>query len=292
MKILVPATSANLGPGFDSLGLALEFYNEITITEQKFSQITITGEGEDNASLKKNNSFISIFESTLKELNYEPKNYRFEFKNSVPLSRGLGSSSTIIVSAIATAYEIAGFALSKNKLVDLALAYEPHPDNIAPCAHGGFCVNVVNNGKVITKKALIDENLRAVVVIPESKISTAASRGVLLNSYSRSDCVCNLSHAALMSAAFFSKDYELLREAAVDKIHEDARMNAIPELFRVRELAYKNGSLLSTLSGSGSTFFNLTYKNDANKLENILKQEFPQFRVLALNLDNEGLKII
>lgn len=291
MKILAPATSANLGPGFDSLGLAIKLHNQIEISEQSFNQISISGEGEDSPSLKKNNTFVSIFESTLKSLGINNKNFRFDFKNFVPLSRGLGSSSTIIVSAIAAAYEIAGFALSKNKLVDLALAYEPHPDNIAPCAHGGFCVNVVNSDKVITKKTDLDENLRAVIVVPDSKISTASSRGVLSNSYSRSDCVCNLSHASLMSVAFFSKDYGLLRAAAVDKMHEDVRMSAIPELFKIRELAYKNGSLLSTLSGSGSSFFNLVFKDDATKLKKLLSAEFSKFRVLVCELDNEGLKI-
>lgn len=292
MKILAPATSANLGPGFDSLGLAIKLHNEINITSQSFNQISIIGEGQNNPSLKKNNSFINIFTSTLKALGCEIKNYRFDFNNQVPLSRGLGSSSTIIISAIAAAYSIAGFAISKNKIVDLGLSYEPHPDNIAPCAHGGFCVNVLNNGKVITKKANLDENLRAVIVVPDSKISTASSRTMLANSYSRSDCVSNLSHAALMSAAFMSGDYELLREAAVDKMHEDARMSAIAELFKVRELAYKNGSLLSTLSGSGSSFFNLVYKSDASKLEKLLSAEFSKFRVLVCELDNEGLQIL
>lgn len=292
MKIIVPATSANLGPGFDSLGLAIKLHNEINITSQSFDQIKISGEGEEIPSLKKNNFFVNIFQNTLKELSFKSKNYRFDFKNQVPLSRGLGSSSTIIISAIAAAYKIAGFSLSKDKLVNLALKYEPHPDNIAPCAHGGFCVNVVNSEKVISKKVNLDENLRAVIVVPESKISTASSRTMLANSYSRSDCVSNLSHAALMSAAFFSKDYELLKEAAVDKMHEDARMSAIPELFKVRELAYANGSLLSTLSGSGSSFFNLVFKDDANKVEQILKTEFSKFRVLLCALDNDGLQIL
>lgn len=292
MKILSPATSANLGPGFDCLGLAIKLHNEITITEQSFSQISISGEGQNNASLKKNNSFVNIFTSTLNELGLKGKNFRFDFKNAIPLSRGLGSSSAIIISAIFAAYKIAGFSLSKNKLVDLALAYEPHPDNIAPCAHGGFCVSILKGSSVITKKATLSEDLRAVMVVPPIKISTAASRSALQASYSRSDCVSNLSHASLMSVAFFSGDYELLRACAVDKMHEDARMKAVPELFKVRELAYQNGALLSTLSGSGSSFFSLVHKSDAKKLESLLASEFSSFSVNTYELDNEGVGII
>ena len=292
MKILSPATSANLGPGFDSLGLAIKLYNEITITEQSFSQISISGEGENNSGLKKHNSFVNIFNSTLSELGLKGKNFRFDFKNAIPLSRGLGSSSAIIISAIFAAYKIAGFSLSKNKLVDLGLAYEPHPDNIAPCAHGGFCVSILKGNSVITKKATLSGDLRAVVVVPPIKISTAASRSALQASYSRSDCVSNLSHASLMSAAFVSGDYELLRLCGVDKMHEDARMKAVPELFKIREIAYQNGALLSTLSGSGSSFFNLVYKNDAKKLKSLLASEFSSFSVNAYELDNEGAQII
>lgn len=288
MKIYAPATSANLGPGFDSLGLAVALYNEITITPQSFSKISIKGEGADNQALKKNNTFVNIFKETLRELGVKDSNFGFDFFNRIPLSRGLGSSSAIIISAILAAYKISGFAISKNKLVNLALKYEPHPDNIAPCAHGGFCVSVLENDKVITKKADLDENLRAVLVVPDVKISTAASRQVLQNSYSRSDCVCNLSHAALMSAAFISKDYALLKSAAVDKIHEEARMGALPELFAVRKIAYENGALLSTLSGSGSTFFSLAYKDDASRIETALKSAFNSFLVFTCALDNEG----
>lgn len=289
MKIYTPATSANLGPGFDSLGLAIKLYNKIEITPQKFTKISIKGEGENNSNLKKNNTFVNIFKDCLKELDAKNEHFSFDFLNKIPLSRGLGSSSAIIISAIFAAFKISGFNASKNKIVDLALKYEPHPDNIAPCAHGGFCVNILENNKVITKKALLDENLRAILVVPNRKISTADSRLALATSFSRSDCVSNLSHAALMSAAFVSKDYALLRSAAVDKMHEDVRMGTLPELFSVRKIAYDNGALLSTLSGSGSTFFSLAFKDDSSRIENALKKEFKDFNVFTCELDNEGV---
>ncbi len=293
MLISVPATSANLGPGFDTLGIALDLRNEVHIKKSKFFSISIRGEGSKNFKLKGNNLFIRVFNEFYRNLTDTKTKvkFRFTFYNNIPLSRGLGSSSAVIVSAIAAAYEAAGVAISKKKILDLALTYEPHPDNITPAVMGGFNVAVVENDKVYSIKKDMPDSLKAVVVIPNKPISTAHSRTKLPKNYAKDDAVFNLSHSALLTAAFFNEDWDMLKIASKDRFHQDIRMNAMPILFDVQKTALENGALMSTLSGSGSTFFNMVYKDDANRLSEILKKRFPEFNIKIINFDNDGLMV-
>lgn len=291
MIIKVPATSANLGPGFDALGLAVGLYNEIEITRASFSSIGINGEGADNIKLKKNNLFLSIFNEIYSELTGQKDTFRIVFHNQIPFSRGLGSSSAVITSAVASAYEMAGFKVDKNVVLNRSLIYENHPDNIAPATLGGFVSSVVDNAQVISLKQPLLDDIKAVVVIPDKPMSTKESRTKLPKSYTIGECVSNLSHASFLTACFLNRRYELLKTACKDMMHEDIRMRSLPELFEVRKTAYANGALMSTLSGSGSTMLNITYKNDALNLKNRLKDKFASFRVEILDFDNDGFVI-
>lgn len=289
MKIFTPATSANLGPGFDSLGLALKLYNETEIKKQNFFSISIVGYGDKSA--KKNNQFVNIFNEVYSELIGKSADFKFSFVNKIPFSRGLGSSSSVIVGAIAAAYEMAGFKITKEAILNRAFVYEMHPDNIAPVVYGGFTANVVHEGKIYTQKALLDSDLRAVMVIPDKSMNTKESRLKLAKSFSMKDTVSNLSHAAFLTACFIHKDYKMLRIASIDKMHEDCRMSTFPQLFEVRKVAYNNGALMSSLSGSGSSFLNIIHKSEANKLKNSLQSSFPNFAVEIYEFDNDGFYI-
>ena len=292
MQILVPATSANIGPGFDALGLALELHNTVEITRANFASVSILGEGKDNALLKKNNIFLSIFNEIYVKLTGKKDTFRMIFTNQIPFSRGLGSSSAVITSAIAAAYAAAGFKADKSVILNQALVYENHPDNIAPATLGGFVSSVVENGKVKSLKKPLSADIKAVVVIPNKPMSTKESRAKLPKNFTMSECVSNLSHAAFLTACFFSENYELLRTAAKDVMHEQIRMQNLPELFEVRKIAYENGALLSTLSGSGSSFLNIVYADDAANLKQKLQDKFKSFRVEIFNFDNDGIKIL
>jgi len=275
MKIRIPATSANLGPGFDSLGLAVSLYNYVTIIPYTCQSISIKGEGSNKSRLKVNNIFVSIFKEIYQELSSKKQTFRFEFENNIPFSRGLGSSSAVIVGAIASAYHMADVKISKETILNRALVYENHPDNIAPAVYGGFTTSVVVDGIVKTLKKELPQNLKAVMVIPDRAMSTAQSRTQLPKSYPMRDVTFNSSRVGLMSAAFFSESWEMLKYASWDKVHENRRMKKLKELFGVRKIALKNGALMSTLSGSGSSFFSLTYEKDAKiilalKLKNSL----------------------
>jgi homoserine kinase len=290
--IKAPATSANLGPGFDTLGLAIDLNNEIKVTPSRFFSVSIKGEGANRAKVKTNNQFINIFYNFYTKLVGKRDNFRFEFTNHIPFSRGLGSSSAVIVSAIASAYEMANIKLSKEAILNKALFYEPHPDNIAPATYGGFVSSLIYKDRVISQKKEIPEYLKAVVVIPNKPMSTSQSRGKLPKFLSLQKAVFNISHSTVLASAFFNEDWKTLRYASKDKIHESVRMRNLKELFLVRDIALENGALMSTLSGSGSTFFNLTYDDDAVKLRDILAKKFPKFRVEVYNFNNIGYNII
>jgi len=291
MVISVPATSANLGPGFDSLGLAVDLRNKVEFHPSRFFSLSIKGEGEGNVKLKGNNLFVSIFNDHYTRLTKRKQNFRFTFYNAIPMSRGLGSSSAVIVSAIASAYEAVGIRVSKRRILNHALYYEPHPDNITPAVMGGFNVATIEKNKVYSQKKHLPEYIKAIVVIPNKPISTSKSRTILPKSYSKENAVFNLSHAALTTAAFFNENWELLKIATQDRFHQRARMKTLPELFGVQKIAYESGALMSTLSGSGSTFFNMAYAEDAVMIANKLRQKFPEFEVKILDFDNFGLII-
>ena len=289
MTVSVPATSANLGPGFDSLGLAIDLRNKVEFHPSRFFSLSIKGEGENNLKLKGNNLFVSIFNDHYNRLTKKKQNFKFTFYNQIPMSRGLGSSSAVIVSAIASAHEAAGIRVSKRRILNHALFYEPHPDNITPAVMGGFNVAAIEKNKVFSQKKHLPDYIKAVVVIPNKPISTSRSRTILPKSYSKENAVFNLSHAALTTAAFFNEDWEMLKIATQDRFHQRARMKALPELFGVQKTAYESGALMSTLSGSGSTFFNMTYAEDAVMIANKLRMKFPEFEVKILDFDNDGL---
>jgi len=290
MLISVPATSANLGPGFDTLGLAVDLRNEIIIKPSKFLSVSTHGEGADNPKIKKNSLFLSIFNENYKRLSDgRLDNFRFEFHNRIPISRGLGSSSAVIVAALSGAYTAADKKYNKREILNQALRYEHHPDNITPAVMGGFNVACVEGNRVYSKKRRMPDYLRAVVVVPNRTISTARSRTVLPKMYRKEETVYSLSRAAYMTALFMSESWDLLHIASKDKLHQARRMKIMPELFDVQKLALKHGALMSTLSGSGSTFFNLAYDKDADKIAQTLQARFPQFRVFTLSLDNNGV---
>ena len=291
MNILIPATSANLGPGFDALGLSLKLFNSVKIEPSKFSSVSINGEGSDSVNLKRNNIFLSIFNEIFLELTGKNENFRVVFENNIPFSRGLGSSSAVIVGAIASAYEMAGFKASKSVVLNKAIIYETHPDNISPAVYGGFISAIVKNGNVYANKINLSDYIKAVVVIPNKPMSTASSRQILPKNYTMKECVNNLSHAAFLTSCFYEKRYDLLRIASEDMMHEERRMSALEELFEVRKVAYENGALMSTLSGSGSSFLNIAYKDDAKNLQDALKSKFGDFRVEIFSFDNDGYEI-
>lgn len=289
MVISVPATSANLGPGFDCLGLALNFRNRFEIVPALETKVVVKGEGAERLRADESNLFVKIFRESLKDLGVKEKHFHFKFFNQIPISRGLGSSSAMIVGAISGAYAIAGKRLDKGAILNRAIRYEKHPDNIAPAAFGGFVISMLEKNKVFYLKQTLPKEIKAVVVIPDRPMNTRYSRSLLPKEYSVKDCVFNISHASFLSGIFWSGKWEFLNLASKDALHQDRRMDTYPILKEVRRFALLNGALMSTLSGSGSSIFNLCYADDKNTLVKKMSERFGNFRVLAFDFDNLGV---
>lgn len=295
MNFSVPATSANLGPGFDCLGLSLNFRNHFSINESLTQSIKIFGEGANVLGFTQNNTFIKVFTQTYKNLGGDSE-FTFTFHNQIPISRGMGSSSAIIVGAIFSAYKMAGLIPNKQEVLNLALSYEKHPDNITPATFGGFNASFLQptqnaKSKVIHLRCSMPKSVKSVMVIPRQPMSTKKSRNVLPKTHTIKDCVFNISRSSVLSLAFSMQKWDLLKESSLDRIHQDVRMQTFPVLFEVQKTALNNGALMSTLSGSGSSIFNLCYSDDTERLLQKLKAKFPKFRVLPLDFDNDGVKL-
>lgn len=328
MRLRVPATSANLGPGFDTLGVALTLYNEFILTPSVVQSIKIEGEGEGVPKLLKDNNFIKIFRDTYLFLSGEgeemlldsslrpdekPENpakfhaslnaqihapsapkippFSFHLINSIPISRGLGSSSAVIIGAVLAAYETLKIPYTPSDILSRALKYEKHADNITPALNGGFNIALAKNNKVFFIKQPVSSDICAVVVVPPRATSTKYSRKTLPKQYSAADSVFNIAHSSMIAGIFMSQKWELLRTAAEDKIHQDKRMAHFPVLFSVRKEALKNGALMSVLSGSGSSFLSVCYRDDAPRIAAALRARFSDFCVLELDFDNGGARI-
>jgi homoserine kinase len=292
LYVKVPATSANLGPGFDTLGLAVSIYNEIKITEQEKDEIIVKGEGEHYPIIDFNkNMFYRIFKEIINEISddFTDTKWKFEFFNEIPLSRGLGSSSSIIVAAVSSAYNYAGIRTSKKNILNISLRYEEHPDNITPALYGGFTVSALLNDKVTFNKCSISNDVVAILVIPNKRMNTSNSRNKLKDTIEIKKFIWNNSRTGLMVSAFYTRNWKLLKEASKDKVHQYSRMTSYPILFRIQKKALSNNALMSTLSGSGSSFFNLVLRKNSTKLKEELEKEFTNFKVLEVEFDNNGL---
>lgn len=292
MQINVPATSANLGPGFDTLGLAVNLINTIKIEESPTQTFQVIGEGSNNPKILNSNLFLERFNKIFHSLTGEKANYRFTFTNRIPISRGLGSSSAVIVGSIVAAYKLANIPISKEEVLNLSLQYERHPDNIAPATMGGFTVSALVKGKVKTIKVDIPDEIVSIIIIPNKPISTRYARNILPEQYPKHEVAFNISKSSYLTAAFIRHDWDLLQYGAIDRMHEYYRMKLFPNLFYVKKQLHNSGALMATLSGSGSTMFSLFYREDAKKVIDKLKDNFPYYKVLMMDFDNKGYEIV
>ncbi|MBY0755229.1 homoserine kinase [Clostridium sardiniense] len=292
IRVRVPATSANMGPGFDAIGVALNLYNEYAFEEiengLEFFGIEKEFCNEDNIIYK---AMIECF----KKRNYKIKGLRISIlKNEIPISRGLGSSSSCIVGGIIGANEIMGQKLSTEELLELAVSMEGHPDNVVPALLGGIVVAIVIKGKVIYDKVKAKNDLNFIPIIPDFKLSTEKARKVLPNKISFEDGVYNVGRAALMVTALNNGSYNLLKFACDDRFHEIYRGNLIKGFDIIKKESYNNGALASFLSGAGPTIMTIINRKNSfsNKMREVLDREGVNYSILTLSIDNEGAVVI
>jgi homoserine kinase len=259
VKVRVPASSANLGPGFDVLGLALGLYNEIEVRlEGDRLQVAVEGEGAERLqSLGAQNLVARATLGTLRRLGVQDEGLSVHMLNRIPLSRGLGSSSAAAVGGVVAAVALADAAQGPEDILDLALPLEGHPDNIASALLGGLTVATVVDGRVRCVKLPVPHALRVLAVIPAFHLPTAKARKALPPTVARPDAVFNLGRLALFLAALQTGRLDLLRDAARDRLHQPYRAALIPGMEEVLAEGERAGALACFLSGAGPTLLAL-----------------------------------
>ncbi len=259
LVIDVPASTANLGAGYDCLGLALELLNRVTVEAVAGDgeiELEVTGEGADELPATRSNRFVAGLEAAL-ELVLGPRpasiGWRIAMDNRIPLSRGLGSSAAATVGGLVAGNALVGGTLPMATLLRLATEIETHPDNASAVLLGGFVVSAHLGERVEAVRFDAPDGLRAVLFIPERRLSTADMRRVLPLEVPLRDAVSNLSRVAIGVAGIASGRFELLADLTVDRIHEPYRSVAYPQLPRLTGAARAAGALGAFLSGAGST---------------------------------------
>lgn len=281
IRVQVPATTANLGPGFDTLGMALKLYNTVEMQLiPKGLVIEIFGDGASDIARNERNlvyrAAVKVFEQT----GYQPSGLKIKLTNQIPLSRGLGSSAAAIVGGIVAANKLAGSKLSTETLLALATEMEGHPDNVAPALLGGIVVSAAVEGEVQWAKIQPPLGLKTVVAVPDFKLSTRSAREVLPGQVSLSDAVFNVSRTALLVAALCQGDLSKLSYAMEDRLHQNYRAALIPGMKKVLAAAKLAGAKGVVLSGAGPTVIALADDN-FDLIAQVMRKTFHENGVMA-----------
>lgn len=296
VEVLVPASSANLGPGFDCLGLALRLHNRVRLEPCEGPvEVTVSGEGEGLLEGGAENLVYRSVRRLYREAGREAPPMRIHLENAIPVSRGLGSSSSAIVGGLVGANALLGEPLGREQILRLAVEIEGHPDNVAPALLGGLQVTSLTDEGLVQLTLMPPEGLQAVVCIPDRPVSTEAARKVLPASYSRADAVFNVGRAALLVGGLLSGRTDVLHAGMEDRIHQPYRASLIPGFTEALEAARHAGAVGACLSGSGSTMLALAIGNESaigEAMVAALEAAGESARWLALDLDRDGAQVL
>jgi len=313
--IKVPATSANLGPGFDALGLALDLWNETKLstdvetdarikrmgstdeeTNKRIKRISVLIEGEGAGLLPSNekNMLVRTAQKLADRVGKSLPLFQAECKNSIPLSSGMGSSAATILAGLLTGNVLLGNPLSREEILALASELEGHPDNVAPALLGGLVVSTINNGKVIARKIPMQENIYITIALPDFYLPTKQARAALPKRIPMKNAVHNISRAVLVTEAFRTGDLSLLGEAMTDKLHQPYRLRLIKGGESVMEAAKEAGAAAVALSGAGPSVIAFSSKAETGIGES-MKRAFEaagvKARIFNLGVSSRGAEI-
>lgn len=292
INIRVPATTANLGPGFDSLGIALNLYNEFSFEEIPKGLEIIGGlECEED---KDNLVYISMLKA-FDLIDYKVKGIRICLKTNIPVSRGLGSSSACILGGIMGANEIAGSPLSIDDIFKLATEIEGHPDNIAPALFGGLITSLMEDDNIYYNKIDIAKGLKFVAIVPDFTLSTRKAREVLPKSLPYKDAIGNISRVSLLISALSNGRFDLLKVGLKDSLHQPYRGKLIKGFDKILNKIYELQALGAYLSGAGPTIMGIIPIDNGDfikEIESYLKSIDYNWKVINLEIDLDGAKVI
>lgn len=296
-RVIVPATTANLGPGFDCLGLALSLYNTLIVRPAAALQLTVQGQGAGKLAEGRTNLVWRAACYFWQRGGYSEPTLSVTMNNAIPLSRGLGSSSAAIVAGLILANYVVGEPMHQRDLIGMATEIEGHPDNVAPALLGGLVVSALKGKQVLTADFPWPQELQLVACAPDFELSTERARQALPAMVAHSDAVFNASRVALLLAALRAGDFNLLRSAADDRLHQPYRMALIPGAAGVIARAQAAGALTTLISGAGPTLLSLVEPDqDASGVGEAMQTGFAQVGVGArywlLQPDLQGARIV
>jgi homoserine kinase len=266
IEVRVPATSANMGPGFDCLGVALNLYNSFYFEE---TEAGLHIEGCDEAYRNENNLVYTSMKKCFHLIGYKEKGLKIIFETSIPESRGLGSSASCILGGILAANEIGKGNLSKAEILELATEIEGHPDNIAPALFGGMTIAINEGKKVYYEKISLSKDLKFCALIPDFNLSTKEARAVLPDKVPYKDAVFNVGRASLLVAALANGNLEQLKAACEDKLHEIYRGGLIENYYEIIEESMRLNTLGVFLSGAGPTIMVMLKEDEVEFIKNM-----------------------
>lgn len=251
LRLRLPATSANLGPGFDTAAVALDFYLDVEAEPAQEFSLTATGRDAVRCGQMENNLVLDLYRTILNENNRPAVPLSIRMQNAIPLGMGCGSSAAGRLAAIAMANHFGRLGWTSGRILAEASALEGHPDNVAACWLGGLVMAAVADGEIVVARADPPPLWRAIVVLPTEPLATSQARAVLPERYSRADVVANLQAVGLLGFAFAQGRGDLLRAAMADHIHQPYRAAMCPQLPRLLPLAGSSGIIGVALSGAG-----------------------------------------
>lgn len=301
--VLIPATSANLGPGFDSFGLALDLHNRFEAELANEWSITIAGEGAGVLRTDAGNRVATAMKRGFEALGTPGLRARVGCVNNIPLGNGLGSSSAAIVGGLLLAEQLSGVAFGEQALLELAAEIEGHPDNVAAALRGGFTVCWNEDGRVHTAQFQPARGLAVVVVIANGELSTKSARAMLPDAVPHADAAFNVAHAGLLAASIATGRPELLGAALEDRLHEPYRAAAVADMQDIHAILREAGAAGVALSGAGPTIIGLV-AGDTDEAAHALAEEVAdrsaeRVRALgtrrapvALRIDRAGARVL
>jgi homoserine kinase len=293
ITIKVPATSANLGPGFDALGLALDLWNETEFIPAGIFSLTIEGEGSKSLASNEKNLIHRSVQKIYERLNRQVPALSIRCINRIPLASGLGSSAAAILTGLLGANALLGSELANEEILNLATEMEGHPDNIAPALLGGLVVSTWDHGRILTRQLPIIP-IHITVVLPEFNFPTKQARAVLPKHASLKDAVHNISRVVLLTEAFRTGDMNLLGQAMSDTLHQPYRLPLIPGAQSAMEAAKKAGASAVALSGAGPSIIAFSAVHDPGiglAISQIFESVGLSARVFELGVSNRGAQL-
>ncbi len=294
VRVRVPASTANLGPGFDTLGMSLSLYIWVEMRRAERTTVHFEGEGFEGIPTDRNNLIYKVARLVFEAAGEEAPELAIGMRSDIPLTRGLGSSASAIIAGMVAANALVGTPLSKERLFDLATGLERHPDNVGASLFGGIVAAAWDGEHADYVRIEPPRNLRVLALIPEFELATSAARAVLPDQLSLQDAVYNISRSSLLTAALASGRLDLLQFAMRDRIHQPYRAALVPGMERILAEASEHGALGAALSGAGPTLLALVDREDGRHerleafMQQVMRENGIEARTLWLEPDLEG----